>query len=347
MATIFELAECFGKRKRQTNHTCSDGSISSSSMSHSDATSSRYEQQQEQQQSTASSSSSGPDNNHDESCGGRQKNCSQSNTTTYNSSDEEKYTSDCDCKPAALSTSFSRTTKTITTAPFLMLGSDVMISVVSFLDPKETLNILTMPICKEWRLSYTSDQDLWRTICSTDPFSADLDISSTSAIDADNDDDDDDDDSFCSLNTGFNCDTGGTNNEGNNVLGEYRLVYTSFVRCMNYLNRIQNDDQNNVQQPSSSVKDDHNNNNNDTSRVSRFPTFGVTKSLKKFLAKSKECGVLKSVIGTGNGTHSDNSASAPIGVSADGRTIHVGTTLCIERDNQTQYQYIETTTHAK
>jgi hypothetical protein len=328
MATVFKLPECFGKRKR-LNHTSSDRSISSSSMSHSDATSSRYEQQQ--QHSTASSS--GPDNNHDASCGGRLKNISQSNRTTCNSSDEVKDTSsDCDDrKPAALSTPFSKTnsrgvksttTTTTAAAPFLMLGSDVMISVVSFLDPKETLNILTMPICKEWRLSYTSDQDLWRTICSTDPFSADLDISSTAVIDDADDDDDDADDSFCSLNTGFNCDTGGTNNEGNNVLGEYRLKYTSFVRCMNYLNRIQNDIQNNVQ-PSSSVKDD----NNDTaSRVSTFPTFGVTKSLKKFLAKSKECGVLKSVIGTGNGAHSDN-ASAPIGVSADGRTIHVGTTL--------------------
>jgi hypothetical protein len=326
MATIFKLPECFGKRKRLI-HTSSDGSISSSSMSHSDATSSRYEQQQH---STASSS--GPDNNHDVSCGGRLKNCSQSNKTTYNSSEKDASSDYDDRKPASLSTSFSKTnsrgvestTTTIAAAPFLMLGSDVMISVVSFLDPKETLNILTMPICKEWRLSYTSDQDLWRTICSTDPFSADLDISSTAVID---DDDADDGDSFCSLNTGFNCDTGGINDESNNVLGEYRLVYTSFVRCMNYLNRIQNDIQNNVQ-PSSSVKDNNNSNNNDdtTSRVSRFPTFGVTKPLKKFLAKSKECGVLKSVIGTGTGTHSDN-ASAPIGVSADGRTIHVGTTL--------------------
>jgi len=189
-----------------------------------------------------------------------------------------------------------------------MLGSDVMISVVSFLEPRETLNVLTMPLCKEWRVSYTSDQELWRTVCCTDPFSADLNrrnLASGAAGKSDREEnDDDDDDSFCSL-SGFDETYDGSNS--NCVLGEYRLVYTSFVRCMNYLDRIQKNDlpSGNNEPAKKAGKAD---------RMDRFPTFGVTKSLRRFLSRGNERGILKSVIGNGNGDIS----SAPIGISSDG-----------------------------
>jgi len=317
---IFKLAKCFGKRKRQ-NH-CDVSVVSSSSvLSHPDTVSPEnreaYRQTDGEKVEKVTRLSSSP---------------TTTNITcaAYVSSDEEKdeLSSYSDSKPAAVSTNGSSAHAIpTTTAPFLMLGSDVMVSVVSFLDPRETLNILTMPICKEWRMSYTSDQDLWRTVCCADPFSADL-ISNNSGTNANNISNsnsntaayvDDDDDSFCSL-IGF-FDGLRTNNE-NDVLGEHRLIYTSFVRCMNYLDRIQNNDgQDGLGGSTSSVKDP----DVGAQHVSiRFPTFGVTKSLKKFLSKSKECGLLKSVIGNGNGDGNGvDISSAPIGVSSDGREVRV------------------------
>jgi hypothetical protein len=104
------------------------------------------------------------------------------------------------------------------------------------------------------------------------------------------------------------------NNNGDDVLGEYRLLYTSFVRCLKYLDRIQEDARNG--RPPSVL--DYGKN------YSRFPTFGVTKSLKKFLSKKKHES-LKSVIGSNHGGGGSdehgapmNLTSAPIGVMADG-----------------------------
>lgn len=205
----------------------------------------------------------------------------------------------------------SYTDRKLSAAPtvpsLLTLGPDAMVSVVSFLDPRETLSLLTMPLCQEWHRSYTADQDLWRTICCTDPFSADLSKNAASNNGYSSEstslhivscyDDINDDNSFCSLS-------------GNDVFGEYRLIYTSFVRCMNYLDRV-------------NIKDGRNygfwhaNDTSATDPVTIFPTFGVTKSLKKFLSRNKEGGLLRSVIGM------NDYSSAPIGISSDGREIQV------------------------
>ncbi len=229
-------------------------------------------------------------------------------------SSDENSTSDLDRKPAALSKCDSETSSV---NPFLMLGSDVMVGIVSFLEPRETLTLLTVPLCKEWRLSYTADQDLWRTVCCTEPFAADLSIygapieASISQSENQNDDDNDneEDNSFCSME-----DYKDAFEKKNVLVGEYRLIYTSFVRCMKYLDQIQNHDGLNKSNSSWERESDESN------RGNMFPTFGVTKSLKKFLSRSKERGILKSVIG--NGT-TDDIPSAPIGVSTDGREIHV------------------------
>jgi hypothetical protein len=186
-----------------------------------------------------------------------------------------------------------------------------------------------MPICREWRESYTSHQDLWRTLCCTDPFAANLgggDTSSSSSDDGDNDDDsssheydddDDDDNSFCSLGDNTLLYKGKTkDHEEGNPLGEYRLLFTSFVRCLNYLQRIQQDARDG--RPLSVM--DYG------TSYSRFPTFGVTKTLKKFLAKKKH-GSLKSVIGSGSYRADEapgvsSLPSAPIGVLADGGEVN-------------------------
>lgn len=199
--------------------------------------------------------------------------------------------------------------------PLLMLGPDTMLSVVSFLEPRETLTLLTVPLSKEWRISFTADQELWRTVCCTEPFGADLPGHNPS-IEAslpnnNNDNNDDDDNSICSLD-----DFKDALEKKNVLVGEYRLIYTSFVRCMMYLEQIQNKDGSDKSNSWLAKASD------ESKQGSKFPTFGVTKSLKKFLSKSKDRGILKSVIG--NGTTGDI-PSAPIGVSTDGHEIQKGT----------------------
>jgi hypothetical protein len=192
--------------------------------------------------------------------------------------------------------------------PLLMLGSDLMVAVVTFLEPTEALTLLTVPLCKEWRLSYTADQELWRTVCCTEPFAADL-SSYGASIEAYNSDNEDN--SLNSLQ-----DYKDAFEKKNVLVGEYRLVYTSFVRCMKYLDQIQNNDRFDERNSSSLVKE-----SDENGHRNKFPTFGVTRSLKNFLSRSKNSVILRSVIRNGS---TDDIPSAPIGVSTDGREIHKG-----------------------
>jgi hypothetical protein len=260
-------------------------------------------------------------------CDGRSS-CTSPFSSSSSSADEPNLSSYL--KRSDVSNTPLKNDTTTDPCPFLALGSDVMATVVSFLEPAETLRLLTMPLCREWRRSYTAHHDLWRTLCCTDPFSANLGRNNEGYPSSDDDDDDksgwgqhsdddtyddDDHDSFCTLGDDDHSmlDTKKNGNGDCDVLGEYRLLYTSFVRCLKYLNRIKEDTQNG--RPPSVM--DYGTN------YSRFPTFGVTKSLKKFLSKKKH-GSLKSVIGSHRGGIDEhatamNFSSAPIGVMADGR----------------------------
>lgn len=204
-----------------------------------------------------------------------------------------------DRKPAAVDRSEN---------PFLMLGTDLMVAVVTYLEPRETLSFLTVPLCKEWRFSYTADQELWRTISCSEPFCADMSDYSASieASSAEGESGKDTDDNpLNSLD-----DYKDALQRKNILVGEYRLVYTSFVRCMKYLDQIQNIDPmglNNAQEQKGKRNE------------IKFPTFGVTKSLKRFLSRNDR-EALRSVIRKGS---TDDIPSSPIGVSTDGREIHV------------------------
>jgi hypothetical protein len=115
--------------------------------------------------------------------------------------------------------------------PIMILGSDMMCHVLTFLEPPEILDVLTMPLSMDWRQSFTSQAELWRVLCLVEPFKARI-------LDDDEDDDDDassGEDSFCSL--------GGAQKDHSMkwLLGRYRLLYTSFVRCMRYLSQIKDD----------------------------------------------------------------------------------------------------------
>lgn len=109
--------------------------------------------------------------------------------------------------------------------PILRLGSDVMAHVLTFLHPPDILDVLTMPLSKEWRTTFTLQPELWRVLCLVEPFKARMEDGNT-------DSDTSSEDSLVSNNAKL-FDKG--------LLDRYRLLYTSFVRCMKYLSQIRED----------------------------------------------------------------------------------------------------------
>jgi hypothetical protein len=107
-------------------------------------------------------------------------------------------------------------------ASIYSLGEDVMAQVALFLDPPEIYSFLTTPFSKMWLVTYTAPQELWKILCTSKPFYAKLDLSVSS------------DTSTCSFPI---C----NDLEMRHLFGRYRLLYTSFVRCMKYLKRLQDD----------------------------------------------------------------------------------------------------------
>ena len=195
-------------------------------------------------------------------------------------------------------------------SPLLAIGSDVTANVLSFLDPPEILRVLTSPLCKEWRQVVTSHQDLWKVLCLMEPFKANVAGSTGDGRNADgdsDDDDDDDDDSFCSILD--------TENDVNDVFGKYRIMYTSFVRCYNYITRIKEDAENG-RPPSSitaigapkAVGGGAPSNRNLTSFLSRAQGVVVNHTTRSAISGSAA---------SANGRN-NNISSAPIGVSDDG-----------------------------
>jgi hypothetical protein len=141
-------------------------------------------------------------------------------------------------------------------ASIYSLGQDVMAQVVAFLEPPEIQSFLTTPLSKSWLVAYTEPQGLWKILCTSKPFYAKLDESESEASDC----------SFPMCN----------DMEMRHLFGRYRLLYTSFVRCMKYLNRLQ-DDALNGRAPTLDV----NSNQNDI-----YP-FNRNASLKAYFAKAR------------------------------------------------------------
>lgn len=103
-------------------------------------------------------------------------------------------------------------------APIMKIGSDVMAHVLTFLEPPEILDILTAPLSKDWVTIFMQQKELWRVLCHLEPFHAQPP--------------DDSDDRPSPLK--FRSDAIET-------FGKYRIMYTSFVRCMKYLSQIHED----------------------------------------------------------------------------------------------------------
>ena len=104
------------------------------------------------------------------------------------------------------------------------LGPDVMALVVSFLEVPESHTFLTSPLSKTWLETYTVPQELWKILCTSKPFYAKLEESPDGSSDI----------STCSFPL---C----NDLEIRHLFGRYRLLYSSFVRCVKYLDRLRDD----------------------------------------------------------------------------------------------------------
>jgi len=123
--------------------------------------------------------------------------------------------------------------------PIYYVGVDMMASCLSYLEPVEAHSILTMPLSQAWRSAFALPQDLWKVLCLLDPFNAKLDEDRNSGGGGSDcgsgGGKGKSDDSLCSFPSYFDQDVKYT------VFGKYRLLYTSFIRCMRYLARIKDD----------------------------------------------------------------------------------------------------------
>jgi hypothetical protein len=111
--------------------------------------------------------------------------------------------------------------------PIMALGCDVMAHVLTFLEPPEVLDVLTMPLSKGWLLTFTRQPELWRVLCLLEPFKTQIkdDDDSIGSCYSSSSDDDSDFPNF--LSTGKS--------------SKFRLQYASYVRCMRCLDRIKQD----------------------------------------------------------------------------------------------------------
>jgi len=108
--------------------------------------------------------------------------------------------------------------------PMMSLGCDIMAHVMTFLEPPDILETLTAPVSKEWQSRFCRQPELWRVLCVLDPFKAQVECHGDSSSDESAMSDDSD------TATGLRV-----------TFGKYRLLYTSFVRCMKYLRQIKED----------------------------------------------------------------------------------------------------------
>eukprot|EP00977_Amphora_coffeiformis_P012017 scaffold2962_cov169-Amphora_coffeaeformis.AAC.4 len=108
--------------------------------------------------------------------------------------------------------------------PLLAVGPDVIAHVLTFLEPPEILDVLTAPLSKDWLDTFCKQQELWRVLCIVEPFKAQ--VGEVSEMESDE-----------------SIDSFPMNVEAELRLrfGKFRMMYTSFVRCMKYLGRIKDD----------------------------------------------------------------------------------------------------------
>jgi len=188
----------------------------------------------------------------------------------------------------------------------LNLSSDLMAHCMTFLDPPEVHSLLTMPMSRDWRTCFTMPQDLWKILCLTEPLKAKFE-------DIEDENSTEDDDSTATPNMTPDLDI-------KHLLGRYRILYTSFVRCMKYLEKIKEDARNG--RPPSVI--DYGTSDNLVNSVR------PNESLKTFLARARRIVVDKKLATKANATKPVQYAKAtvrsgPIGVTDNNASVEGGT----------------------
>jgi hypothetical protein len=111
-------------------------------------------------------------------------------------------------------------------SPIFRLPSDIMAEILVFLEPSEVLVVVASPLCKKWFQSYTNDHDLWKVLCTLEPFK--VDHGSCQAL----------------KNQGLLYSFIQVEGDLTFKVSRHRLVYISFVRCVNYLRSLKQGNRN-------------------------------------------------------------------------------------------------------
>ena len=146
--------------------------------------------------------------------------------------------------------------------PLLAVGPDIIAHVLTFLEPPQILDVLTAPLSKDWIDTFCRHQELWRVLCIVEPFKAQVKEVG----------DNESDESLDSFPMNVEA-------ELRLRFGKFRMMYTSFVRCMRYLARIKDDAMNGR---SPSVID-----YGATDATSPSLTIGGNQNLQAFLARAR------------------------------------------------------------
>lgn len=138
-------------------------------------------------------------------------------------------------------------------SPIYDVGVDVMAKILRYLTPIEAYSILSTPISKTFKSTFSNPQDLWKVLCLSEPFYAKQDKDS-------------DESTAYPICNGLTV---------NHLLDRYRLLYSSLIKCVRYLDRIQEDSRNGLT-PSGAYESDNNS----------IQSYQENASLKNFFARA-------------------------------------------------------------
>jgi hypothetical protein len=157
--------------------------------------------------------------------------------------------------------------------PIMALDCDVLANVLSFLEPPEVLDVLTMPLSKGWMVQYTSQPELWRVLCLLEPFKAQINDESDDSSGTNSSSSDDDSIFLHSFST--------------NRSSKYRLLYASYIRCMRCLARIKEDAVSG--RPLSMIDYGAGLEASGVIDSTSAGNFGTNQNLQQFLARARTC----------------------------------------------------------
>jgi hypothetical protein len=199
----------------------------------------------------------------------------------YATSNESSVRSSLTSSSVDVSARASKPVSVCPTTPLYDLGVDAMAKVLSYLHPIEVYRFASMPLSKTFNSTYSKPEDLWKVLSLSEPFYAKAEKANG---------EEEDDDSICSYPICKSL-------ELKHIIGRYRLLYSSFIKCVRYLDRIKEDAQ--AGKVPAAVYSSNNEEN---------VSFEQNSSLKRFFAKARE--LKNQNESDSDDTYSDHNSSA-------------------------------------